>query len=241
MSSSSIACGQETSGQKGQSYEEPDEQEEVEQPEDSSDEDEDETNCVQQESTPLSISSLANELTNPILECLANIEIPYRCIYMSCGNFFVNKSQMLSHMRCDHGVEISLHPVMPSNFNRETSLMQVISQLKPSSISSVDTKSAMNEGTTVAPARSRVHGAEQSSQVKGHVRHKCPYAQCFTCPHCFTCYSTPYRLTLHIKCSHRLVTEMTPSVHQMKQVTMKVDPPQSVSTSVAPSVSQVKS
>ena len=69
--------------------------------------------------------TLCHELTNPILECLANIEIPYRCLYMSCSNFYPTKSLMLNHMRCDHGLEINLMPSVNCNIeSRLTSLKQ---------------------------------------------------------------------------------------------------------------------
>lgn len=162
-----------------------------------------------QDSSSVRVSLFHHEQTNAMLECLTNIEIPYRCVYMSCGNFYSRKSDMLRHMRCDHGVDINLIPSVHAAVDTDGGAVVYSSMSSPANSVS-DTKNPVDE-VPVNVSTNVLHCPQQQSapkQVNGHVRHKCPYAQCFTCPHCFTCYSTPYRLRLHVQCSHRQVMQM---------------------------------
>ena len=173
----------------------------------------DESNESNEDSSTLQVTSLSHELTNPILKCLANIEIPYRCLYMSCGNFYSTKSQMISHMRCDHGLEINLMPSVNCTINSRYNSLQPLLRHHVKTASSNSEANCRRHvgGKREEEEEEEVQSHQQeggTGQVRGHVRHKCPYAQCFTCPHCYSCYSTAYRLTLHVKCSHRHVVGM---------------------------------
>lgn len=219
-----------------EAYEQIDEEEDASGDEAENEESPDENISSTNNASFIQVPTLSHELTNPILECLANIEIPYRCLYMSCGNFYSSKSQMLSHMRCDHGLEINFIPSVNHTIESQ-SLSPLLKHVKsfPTNSESSNRRHFEEEEEMTS------HQPGGTGQVRGHVRHKCPYAQCFTCPHCFTCYSTAYRLTLHVKCSHRHVVEMQCAQQFTQQEQQRASMSSRVNAACIPLINLVKS
>ena len=192
-------------------------------PDDDVDEDEDDDDDFEDEEPEPEVASQCNnnqledvqgslvthEVVSPLVESLANMEVPYRCLYMSCVNFYSSKGQMLHHLKTEHGLEMHLVPVVvdtPSPNDQTVTggaFMNSFSPVKRMQSASITTTNGQEEQRTIVLGQRSHVDHHLPPPPHGHVRHKCPYAQCFTCPHCFGCYSTRYRLNLHLKCSHR--------------------------------------
>ena len=188
-------------------------------------------------------SILNHESIHPLMESLAGIEIPYRCLYMSCGNFYTSKGQMLQHLKNEHGLEMHLVPVASSFITSQSKTSPFIipfSQFTRPTVAANGEERPIVLGQRPLPAdhHSSGHQHQQHHRQAGHVRHRCPYAQCFTCPYCFGCYSTRYRLNLHVKCSHREIQAVN-NGHVQQQSPSESEPARTSSSSSSSSSSLI--